>query len=741
MNLNYRLPTKLTKFNINDPFLVLLVCKYESEILWQTIVIDERTLQKFVKDVMLKNLYESAKYPFNSEIKKHYFVSENNVNLDLAINNNYDLTSDQVYLLERKSIEFEDDKALQLLLKFLNQRKSVQFKTWIDKLNSSYKKNPAFIYLLLKPLFEKNGKGHRLALAEPCNKTIKWLNTIISKSKFDPTINIAKSYYNKKRIGSGYKFINGWVFFDDPSKLSSACQGSGWCIASIEMAKYYIGEGNTFYILFDNSKPEVALRINKNKQILECQGTFNMRPVNWLSDIQLFTDYMELKLNGENNFFSDSVYVENKDYLWWQKRVELFPLSILNVPLKVRKNIEIADQPYQIISLLGLFSLFEIVEKLSIGLNKSVLIKLIELNPIYYNEVLSVLKLKNDSEINELCLNGWLRKVEDDELILEEISLLPEFVKEASSFKEALINHFPESVDKMLKKRPSSLKERSNIFKLENIIIEVENEPFEIAVKRAVNLILSNDSSDFSNAIFGETLKKHASFNQIKEQAWIEACLNNPTFIFASPANIKEEIKSLFNAECNSEENLEVWIEKIKRKPWLLTQQKGVPKYLRYNLKLLENYIISWSALLIDEPWKLWIEVGGGQWNTKKRVYISYAALKNKNIMDALIRSMQKNPKNINQIWEKASDRMKAIPAFQLAIIIASSKNENWLKLLKAIEIINKSKSIMITANSYEYFIDHAIKTQNIFYTIEHYNFPDSLKLFKMTELRNGVFY
>ncbi len=109
--------------------------------------------------------------------------------------------------------------------------------------------------------------------------------------------------------------------------------------------------------------------------------------------------------------------------------------------------------------------------------------------------------------------------------------------------------------------------------------------------------------------------------------------------------------------------------------------------------------------------------------------------------MDALIRSMQKNPKNINQIWEKASDRMKAIPAFQLAIIIASSKNENWLKLLKAIEIINKSKSIKITANSQEYYIDHAIKTQNIFYTIEHYNFADSLKLFKMTELRNGVFY
>lgn len=433
--------------------------------------------------------------------------------------------------------------------------------------------------------------------------------------------------------------------------------------------------------------------------------------------------------------------MENKDYLWWQKRVELFPLSILNVPLKVRKNIEIADQPYQIISLLSLFSLPEILEKLSIELNKAVLIKLIELNPIYYNEVLSVLKLNNDSEINELCLNGWLRKVEDDELILEEISLLPEFVKESSSFKEALTNHFPESVDKMLKRRASSLKERSNKFKLENVITEVENEPYVIAIKRAVNLILSNDSSDFSNAIFGETLKKHASFNQIKEQSWIEACLNNPTFIFASPANIKEEINSLFNAECNSEENLEVWIEKIKRKPWLLTQQKGVPKYLRYNLKLLENYIISWSALLIDEPWKLWIELGGGQWNTKKRVYISYAALKNKNIMDALIRSMQKNPKNINQIWEKASDRMKAIPAFQLAIIIASSKNENWLKLLKAIEIINKSKSIKISANSYEYFIDHAIKTQNIFYTIEHYNCADSLKLFKMTELRNGVFY
>jgi hypothetical protein len=741
MNLNYRLPTKLTKFKINDPFLILLVCKYESEIPWQTIVIDERTLQGYVKDVMLKNLYESAQYPFNSEMKKHYFVTENNVNLDLAINNNYDLTFEEVYLLERKSIEFGDDKALQLLLKFLNQRKSVQFKTWIDKMSSSYKKNPAFIYLLLKPLFEKNGKGHRLALAEPCNKTIKWLNTIISKSKFDPNINIAKSYYNKKRIGSGFKFINGWVFFDDPLKLSSACQGSGWCIASIKMAKHYIDGNNIFYILFDNSKPEVALRINKNKQILECQGTYNMYPNNWLSDIQLFTDYMELKLQDGNNLFSDPIDIENKDYLWWQKRIELFPLSILIMPLKVRNNIEIADHPYNIISLLGLFSLPEILEKLSIELDKAVLIKLIELNPIYYNEVLSVLKLKNDSEINEVCLNGWVRKVEDDDLILEEISILPQFVKEANSFKDALINHFPESVDKMLKRRASSLKERSNKFKLENVITEVENEPYEIAIKRAVNLILSNDSSDFSNAIFGETLKKHASFNQIREQAWIEACLNNPTFIFASPANLKEETQSLFNAECNSEEDLEVWIEKINFKPWLLTQQTGVPKYLRYNIKILENYLKSWAEILTKEPWKLWKEVGGGQWSPKKRVYISYAALKNKNIMDALIRSIQNDSKNINQIWEKASDRMKAIPAFQLAIIIASSKNKNWLHFLTEIEKVNKSKKITITANSYEYYIDHAIKTQNIFYTIEQYNSSDSLKLFKMTEIRNGVFY
>ena len=109
--------------------------------------------------------------------------------------------------------------------------------------------------------------------------------------------------------------------------------------------------------------------------------------------------------------------------------------------------------------------------------------------------------------------------------------------------------------------------------------------------------------------------------------------------------------------------------------------------------------------------------------------------------MNALIHGIHKDSKNLDQIWEKASDRMKAIPAFQLAIIIASSKNKNWLKFLKEIETVNKAKNITITANSYEYFIDHAIKTQNIFYTIEQYNSPESLKFFKMTEIRNGVLY
>ncbi len=50
---NYKWPTKIRKFGITDPFLKILVAKYEGEIPWQTQVRNENELRQFVAEQML----------------------------------------------------------------------------------------------------------------------------------------------------------------------------------------------------------------------------------------------------------------------------------------------------------------------------------------------------------------------------------------------------------------------------------------------------------------------------------------------------------------------------------------------------------------------------------------------------------------------------------------------------------------------------------------------------------------
>ena len=132
----YKYPTKLKKFGIDDPFLNIVVAKYENEISWQTIVKDQKTLLEFIKETMLPELMEKVKWPLEG-IKKHFYVTQKHVDVNLALTTDQELDQKQVEIIKNTKKENGINKATELLVHIINSRKKKSFDSWIKVLEDS----------------------------------------------------------------------------------------------------------------------------------------------------------------------------------------------------------------------------------------------------------------------------------------------------------------------------------------------------------------------------------------------------------------------------------------------------------------------------------------------------------------------------------------------------------------------------------------------------------------------------
>jgi hypothetical protein len=166
-----------------------------------------------------------------------------------------------------------------------------------------------------------------------------------------------------------------------------------------------------------------------------------------------------------------------------------------------------------------------------------------------------------------------------------------------------------------------------------------------------------------------------------------------------------------------------------------LTQKNAIPKYVRYHPEILKAYIDGWYPILSKDPWKMWHETRGSRFHPKKRIYLSYAALNEKKIIDAFYSGFLNNPAKIYETWNKASDRMKAISAFQFGIILSLSRCKEYKTILREIGNINKNKTSIIQPLTFEYYVREVVVSENIFFLIDKFNSPENYKLFKMSTI------
>ena len=719
--------SKFKKFGITDPFLKLLTVKYENSITWP-VVKDELTLNQHIKDVLLPDLKKKTIWnEAYNQSSKSLFVGDDHLDVEQILKtdefsddeysevtqylngiDNYDEyveTGQITESLEEYTINMMEFAAYALAT-ILNNRKEDVFKIWFDNVQKKHPKNVAFQYLILKPIIEQSGYNSRRLLPAPDNGVLKWLFVRIQHEFYLPSTNFGLEYRMRLSNGLNHRVINGWQFIpsgiENAAKLTAAAARSGWCIAAQYYAERYLA--HDFYILREKGKPVVALRVDKkNQKCYEVSGVHNEIAYNYYSEIWFFirsifssstipskfvkSNSAERMVPHFSKIVNENLEKNKKNSEWWQEMVSKWPGTYDLVPDELKSEVKLDTSTFiknQFYMSLGV----EFREKYGIHFSESDYIGLLEQHPQFYSE----LGILDNPTLDAACIKGVLNRLIVNDITYKEYSKLPEFARKSPEIINRITTHLPLSFEKNIIKRGSNYKERNESVMLEEHVSYTQGESLDLTVLRALESIIKNQSSDFTDVIFSKEIISHPDFKEIRKQAWLKAVLKDPTFYFAFPIDLVHEHvwAPQTKISAKDEKTLETWISKIEARPWYLATEGKVPKSVRYHEALLRAYLIGWGVILSKTPSQIWKKV-----NSYQRTYMSYAALRNFYIFSVLAKSFGKRGGG----FSTASERMRQIPAYQLAFfwsaIINSMPNSSVRNLIKPI-ITPTTKGIVI---------------------------------------------
>ena len=718
--------SKFKKFGITDPFLKLITVKYENSIPWQTVVKDERTLNQHIKDVLLPDLKKKTIWNEAYHVgAKSLFVccsdldieqiletdeltadEQSIINLHLDLGDEYDDEDSEFYMSPEEIEIFKKDHVAPILQDILNKKKDAAFKIWFDNVQKKHPKNVAFQYLILKPIIEQSGYNSRRLLPAPDNGVLKWLFVRIQHEFYLPSTNFGLEYRMRLSNGLNHRVINGWQFIpsgiENAAKLTAAAARSGWCIAAQYYAERYLA--HDFYILREKGKPVVALRVDKkNQKCYEVSGVHNEIAYNYYSEIWFFirsifssstipskfvkSNSAERMVPHFSKIVNENLEKNKKNSEWWQEMVSKWPGTYDLVPDELKSEVKLDTSTFiknQFYMSLGV----EFREKYGIHFSESDYIGLLEQHPQFYSE----LGILDNPTLAAACIKGVLNRLIVNDITYKEYNKLPEFARKSPEIINRITTHLPLSFEKNIIKRGSNYKERNESVMLEEHVSYTQGESLDLTILRALESILKNQSSDFTDVIFSKEIISHPDFKEIRKQAWLKAVLKDPTFYFAFPIDLVHEHvwAPQTKISAKDEETLKTWVSKIEARPWYLATEGKVPKSVRYHEALLRAYLKGWGAILSKTPSQIWKKI-----NSYQRTYMSYAALRNFYIFSVLAKSFGKRGGG----FSTASERMRQIPAYQLAFfwsaIINSMPNSSVRNLIKPI-ITPTTKGIVI---------------------------------------------
>jgi len=388
---------KIQRYNISDPYLTSFVFKYENFIPWDNINTSE-DIQSYIKQVLLKQLY--SKIDPSSD------------------NNNY-----------IKDIDLDS----------VNKDKKEHFFKWwnyITEENDVYNKNPAFMYLMLKPIIDSSPEESKTPsiLLNAQAVAAVWENLANN-----PQLNIYKSYRkeNAKLNEQGLTKVkmsdeSGWIripsqtndpenFENNIDKLMSMSCNMGWCVAGRSFAHNYLAGGD-FWLLLENGNTKVAIRLEDN-EVSEIRGKDNKEPTEYWEEIIQFLEQSDLDYENSNFYrslkrmaeFNEDI--ENLMESGQQERAQsIFAQYPHDINKLSKNNRELYPELVE-----------EAAKNSALSLDQEISVK----NNGFWTDLLS--RVKSPDDVNEKILdeitNGFKGNLYLRE-IFDEYEKIPDFIKE-----------------------------------------------------------------------------------------------------------------------------------------------------------------------------------------------------------------------------------------------------------------------------------------------------------------------
>jgi hypothetical protein len=305
------LKQKIQQYKINDPFLIFFLRKYENLIPWGNIN-SSQDIVNYISSKLLPDLfkkidvnYEGNNYLKDIDMEKEFRNNPNDPNVQQAWN------------LYRN----DPEKSKVIILNHINEQKKRIFNSWINyftKGNDVYADNPAFSYVVLKPIIDLSPSTSK-KMTFPLNEmAVASLYEKIKNSNGAEDFRVDKQY--QKEVGitqqkqmevqkdSQQSKTNGWIRIpskiNDPNNfekniniLTTYSIPNGWCTGS-GMANPYLSKGD-FYLYVVNGKAEVAIRM-EGHSVAEIQGERNQRPFKYVNEIEHFV--LQQKIDVKDNY-------------------------------------------------------------------------------------------------------------------------------------------------------------------------------------------------------------------------------------------------------------------------------------------------------------------------------------------------------------------------------------------------------------------------------------------------------
>jgi hypothetical protein len=343
----YRYPKKTVRYGIECRFQKMLVAKYENVIVWDSSRLASSVqMVEHVRDVMLPRL--KAKIELGREGSVYSRRIPNVVRL---LDHGMELLAEARLSYERDGVE----AAERILLNHVNQRKREEFEKWWTYMsagNDVYRENPAFQYLVLRPIVESSG-ARTIRPPIPLNaEALAKLYSGIEAGQILPDQNLIRLYAQMMAAGDASAVIDHgikWLVFkgrESNSALAAHCQRSGWCIADPFMAREYLEESD-FHVMFKDGSPGVALRVS-GSHIVECEGRFNQDPEEEWPEILLYSAARLLAYSESERHFAPPAEIQG-EYLSRaiaaRNRASSFSESFVGLELQALAD-ELKANPY-----------------------------------------------------------------------------------------------------------------------------------------------------------------------------------------------------------------------------------------------------------------------------------------------------------------------------------------------------------------------------------------------------------